>query len=122
MSKANDSIMTRIGQDLETAKVRNSRALELQVNSNCWICEGWTQVYFEYEPGKSDDSTEPHDPFVPIKLHLDIDQYKGDLMIPKENDQRVYHCYRMLPPGTHQYFFTVGTEIIVALDQQKTNK
>ena len=31
---------------------------------------------------------------------------ESDPMIPKENDQRVYHCYRMLPPGTSQYFFT----------------
>jgi len=42
------------------------------VGSNCWVCEGWTQVKFCFEPGVSDDTKE-HDPLKGIKLHLEID-------------------------------------------------
>ena len=51
-----------------------------------------------YEPGVSDDFVD-HDPFVPISLHLDIDYYKADLMLPNKENPKVYEVFRMLPPG-----------------------
>ena len=60
--------------------VRDTRSLGLHVHSNCWVCEGWTEHRFVYKPGKSDDNPN-HDIFKPIKLHLDIDHFEGDLMI-----------------------------------------
>ena len=53
-------------------------ALNNQVADNCWICEGWTQVHFEFIPGVSNDMApgETHDPHVPIYLHMEQDDYK----------------------------------------------
>ena len=101
--------------------------------SNCWICEGWAEHHFTYEPGVSDNNPN-HDPFVPIKLHLDIDHFEGDLMIGQEEvgedgqikelkegeepeDPKVYEVHRMIPPGTHKYFYTIGGIVSVAKDQ-----
>ena len=65
---------------LKGGVIRDTKSLELQVNSNCWICEGWGEHHFKYAPGISDDNPE-HDSFLPIKLHLDIDHFEGDLMM-----------------------------------------
>ena len=95
--------------------VNDTRKLEFENVSNCWICEGWSEVHFTYEPGVSDDN--PHiDIFKPIDLHLEHDHYKPDLMLPQKKNEKVYEVYRMLPPGTHKYFFTVANEIKVAKD------
>ena len=64
----------------------------------------------------SDDNPD-HDIFKPIDLRLDIDHFKPDLMLPQKRNEKVYELYRMLPPGKHKYFFTVGREIRVAKDQ-----
>lgn len=85
-SKADSIINSRIGPELQAGQIKDRDRLGLQVGSNCWICEGWTQVTFKFEPGVSDDNPK-HDPFKAIKLHLEFDQYIGDLMLPEdEND------------------------------------
>ena len=88
--------------------------------SNCWICEGWAEHRFVYEPGKSDDYAD-HDPFVPINLHLDIDHFKADLMLPSKGEPKVYEVYRMLPPGQHKYFYSIGGNIKVAKNQPQAH-
>ena len=80
-TKADNIMLTRLPASLESAKIKDHHSIQLQHNSNCWICEGWTQVKFRFEPGVSDDNPD-HDPFKPIKLHLEIDQFQGDLMLP----------------------------------------
>lgn len=101
--------------------IRDTRSLELKVNSNCWICEGWSEHHFQYLPGKSDDNPN-HDNFIPINLHLDIDHFEGDLMMLQDEgaEQKVYDVYRMMPPGPHRYFYSVGGKVKVAQDQDKT--
>jgi len=69
------------------------------------MCEGWTEHIFQYTPGVSDDRVE-HEPLIPIKLHLEFDDFRGDLMLKSKSDGRVYEVGRMLPPGTHRYFYT----------------
>ena len=81
LSLASQSILTRISPDLKSGKITDSRMRELEVCSNCWICEGWTEVKFVYECGVSDDSP-GHDPFKPITLHLEVDDWKPDIMMP----------------------------------------
>jgi len=77
------------------------------------VCEGWREQKFTYEPGVSDKNPE-HDVFKPIKLHLDVDNYEGDLMMVDEANERVYEVYRMLPPGPHRYFFTIDNKLKIA--------
>ena len=105
---------------MQAGIVKDSRALKLKKVSNCWICEGWSEQHFTYTPGKSDDNPN-HDEFKPIKLHLDIDHFEGDLMTT-EADEKVYEIYRMLPPGSHRYFYSVDGKVSVAKDQNQTSK
>jgi hypothetical protein len=39
-------------------------------------------------------------------------------MLPEDEDNpKMYVAYRMLPPGTHKYFYTVANNLTVAIDQ-----
>ena len=115
------TIFTRMQTRLQGGVVKDSRKLAFENVSNCWICEGWSEVHFRYQPGVSDDN--PHiDVFKPIDLHLELDHYKPDLMLPASDDEGLYEVYRMLPPGSHKYFFTRAGEVKVAKDQQRTEK
>ena len=103
--------------NLKAGRVKDSRKVELNSVTNCWICEGWSQHHFKYIPGVSDDQPN-HDPFEPINLHLDIDHFEKDLMTPDDDDEpKFYEVYRMLPPGQHKYFYSVGTTLQIARDQ-----
>ncbi len=42
--------MTRITDELKTGIVTNQLKLSMHATSNCWICEGWTCVNFEFKP------------------------------------------------------------------------
>jgi hypothetical protein len=33
--------------------------LTLKARSNCWICEGWSEVKFIWRPGKSSEDDAP---------------------------------------------------------------
>ena len=91
------------------------------MNSNCWVCEGWSEHHFVYRCGVSDDNPN-HDPFKPIKLHLDIDHFEGDLMMQRSEGEMVYEVYRMLPPGPHRYFFSCDGVVSVAKDHPMTTR
>lgn len=80
LSIAHSSILTRMQDEMQGGIVKDSRALGLKECTNCWVCEGWTEHRFTYLPGQSDDNPN-HDEFKPIKLHLDIDHFEGDLMM-----------------------------------------
>ena len=96
--------------------IHDSRALELKKVTNCWVCEGWSEQRFTYKPGVSDDNPN-HDEFKPIKLHLDIDHFEGDLMLQTEEGSiKEYEIYRMLPPGPHRYFYSVDGKVKIAED------
>jgi hypothetical protein len=36
--------------------------------------------------------------------------------MPPDGTSGTYVLYRMLPPGTHKYYFTVGNQVVVAKD------
>jgi hypothetical protein len=93
--------------------VTDTNVFALRAFSNCWVCEGWAEYRFTFTPGVSDNQP-IHDPYVPINLHLEVDNFKPDLMLPSKTNSNVYECYRMLPPGAHRYYFTVGKELKVA--------
>jgi len=35
---------------------------------------------------------------------------------PDDEHHKLYEVFRMLPPGTHKYFYTKGVQIVVAKD------
>jgi hypothetical protein len=114
--KVGSTIPTRIRPDLKAGIIDDLHMKELEIYSKCWICEGWTEHTFTFTPGTSEISVTKHDPFKPIKLHIDFDEYEGDLMVPKPSNPCVYELTRMLPPGTTRYFFTHMGRVVVARD------
>ena len=73
----------------------------LQTTSNCWICEGWTQVLFRFTPRVS--SSDIVDQYTPVCLHLEIDGFAPDIML-KEAGSEQYSLLRMVPPGRQKYW------------------
>jgi len=59
---AKSHVYTRIRPSMDAGGVYNKKLLDLKACSNCWICEGWTEVKFEFKPGVSDDNP-THDRF-----------------------------------------------------------
>ena len=43
------TVFLRIRPNLKGGVVRNLRQIRLQATNNCWICEGWSEVKFEFE-------------------------------------------------------------------------
>eukprot|EP00347_Sterkiella_histriomuscorum_P005610 403355936 len=98
-------VYTRIQPSLQAGNINNKQLLKLKACSNCWICEGWTEVKFEFKPGVSDDNP-VHDKFQPIYLHLECDNFQSDLMLPDPDDPENYISIRWVPPGVQRYFFS----------------
>lgn len=78
-------IFMRIHSTLETGVVRDKR-IALRSSSNCWICEGWSQVRFTFDPQKSSihgglDLAEDDQVFI----HFSFDNFDPDLMFRMED-------------------------------------
>jgi len=76
--------------------------LQVKPSSKCWICEGWSEVYFEYPL-----LTEP-----PVYIHFDFQNYEP-LLITNS-------LWKMCPPGKIKYFITANGKQII--DNSKTIK
>jgi hypothetical protein len=108
--------------DLKSGRFTDKRFRELEVTNNCWICEGWTEHTFLFTVGVSFQPSSKHDEFKPINLHLELDEFEPDLMLPVSTGSDTYICHRMLPPGTHRYFYTYNNTMVVAKDQSVTEE
>lgn len=84
--------------------IKNEKLFSLKAASNCWICEGWTEIKFEFTPGVS--SNIEIDETKPLMLHVDCDDYEPDLMLPDKNKPGSFSSLRVVPPGKLQYYFT----------------
>ena len=78
---------------------------KIRNKNNCWICDGFREIEFEFKFKKKMENPMNHI----IKIHLNFDDYKPFDMIYNEG---VYHMARMCPPGNISYFFTCDTEVI----------
>lgn len=76
---------------------KNEQTRRVKILQNCWICEGWSEVKFEWD-GRV--------PSEPVFLHLECDNWKPELMI-KDEVFDTYIIHRMVPPGITRYFYTV---------------
>ncbi|KAL3660704.1 hypothetical protein V7S43_014107 [Phytophthora oleae] len=85
------------------------------VDASCWYCGLWSEHRFTWTPapgqgpyaGTSDrfDIT----PFMQVRLHLSVDDWRGVAMERRENDGDgvSFSALRVIPPGATNYFFTV---------------
>lgn len=107
----------RIDNNLTTGALPDYK-LYLKTSSNCWICEGWTQVKFRFDPYSSNNPpdkelTEQDKVFI----HLSFDNYEPDVMFADNYD--VYHVTRMVPPIDFNYYFTINGVPKYATDIEK---
>ena len=115
---SNEAQINRMQKHLQGGVVTDSNVFNLQALSNCWICEGWAEHIFRFTPGVSDSDSTVDPENSPVVLHLEVDRFKGDPMMPSEKNPNVYECIRMLPPGNHRYYFSVKGQVRTAKDQK----
>jgi len=72
---AKATLQNKIQPNVQMGVCKNKEAIRLQVNSNCWICEGWSEFFFEFRPPEWVDYE-----VVPVRLHLSCDNYEGYLI------------------------------------------
>ena len=75
---------------------------KIRNKNNCWICDGFREIEFEYIPEEYIDNPNNH----LVKLHLSFDDYKPFDML---YNGKKFYIVRMCPPGDIDYFFTVDT-------------
>ena len=88
------------GYDLRKTGIETVR--KIRGKNNCWICEGFREIKFEYIP--EEPILDPNNHLV--KLHLNFDDYRPFDMICSGNS---FQIARMCPPGEIHYFFTVDS-------------
>ena len=96
-----------MNNDYYLRKTNVDKIIKIRRKNNCWICEGYLEVEFEYVPEKP--LIDPNNHLV--KIHFDFDGYKPFDMLYNGNK---YQIIRMCPPGEVKYFFTVDPPAILA--------
>ena len=84
--------------------------------TNCWICEGWQEYWFEFTPGIS--TNEPINLESPLYLNWEVDEYKEDMLLHDSGRSGTFVSYRMLPPTKQNYYFTSEEKVLTAFDQE----
>ena len=108
-------IFYEMDKDYDLRKTRIDQVRKIRGKSNCWICEGFREVQFEFIP--EEPILDPNNHLV--KIHLDFDDYKPFDMIYNGSK---YQIIRMCPPGEVKYFFTIDTKPVEKENSKGTNK
>ena len=91
-----------INKEYELRKTQVDTVRKIRGKNNCWICEGFREIQFEFIP--EEPIVDPNNHLV--KLHLSFDNYKPFDMICNGDK---FQIVRMCPPGEIYYFFTVDS-------------
>ena len=113
---ADSHIYYGMNKDYTLRKTNVDLVRKIRGKNNCWICEGFREIQFEYIPEKPIEG-DPNDHLV--KLHLDFDDYKPFDMIYNGSK---YQIIRMCPPGEIHYFFTIDTIPVKSEHSSGNNK
>ena len=54
------------------------------------------------------------DEYDTVEIHLQVDNWKGDVMSPVEGQPTKYEIYRMVPPHEQDYYFSINQDSGVA--------
>ena len=112
---AHSHINYDMNRDYALRKTKIDSLRQIRGKNNCWICEGFREVQFEYMP--EEPILDPNNHLV--KLHLDFDDYKPFDMIYNGTK---YQIIRMCPPGEIKFFFTVDTKPVTKENAKGINK
>ena len=92
-------------ENLKTGTIHAKNLVDINVASNCWICEGWTRMEFKLPKSKalgsnfkdlkknSKDGTGPDKREFYVNLHLSFDGFKAVRMpeVPANYDEEEPH-------------------------------
>ena len=112
---ANSHISYGMNREYVLRQTKVDKVRKIRGKNNCWICEGFREVQFEYIPEEPIPDPNNH----LVKLHLDFDEYKPFDMIYNGTK---YQIIRMCPPGEVKYFFTVDTKPVRKENSKGINK
>ena len=112
---ASSHIFYAMNKNIDLRKSTIEKIRKIRGKNNCWICEGFREIQFEYIPEEPINDPTNH----LVKLHLDFDDYKPFDMIYNGSK---YQIIRMCPPGEVKYFFTVDTEPVKKENLSGKNK
>ena len=91
-----------LSREYALRKTGIEKVRKIRGKNNCWICEGFREVKFEYIPKEPIEDPNNH----LVKLHLNFDDYRPFDMICNGSS---FQIVRMCPPGEVSYFFTVDS-------------
>ena len=103
-----------MNKDYDLRKTGIETIRKIRGKNNCWICEGFREIKFEYIP--KEPILDPNNHLV--KLHLNIDDYRPFDMICNGSS---FQIVRMCPPGEIHYFFTVDSVPVKSQASAGTN-
>ena len=91
-----------INKEYELRRTAVDTVRKIRGKNNCWICEGFREIQFEFIP--EEPILDPNNHLV--KIHLNFDNFKPFDMICNGDK---FQIVRMCPPGEIHYFFTVDS-------------
>ncbi|KDO29137.1 hypothetical protein SPRG_05380 [Saprolegnia parasitica CBS 223.65] len=93
-------IFTRIGD----AGSHVDRPFVWEKRSNCWLCEHWVETRLLWrQSGQRPKS---------VVVRAEFDYWKPHHLCPSATEPNVWEVYRMVPPGTSQFFFVVDDAVV----------
>ena len=105
---AKSQIFYRISDEHPLISSNIIKIKKLRAKNNCWICEGWREIVFNYKP--NDISEEKNDK---IKLFLNFENYRNinfnELNFIKNDfneSESIFQCCRVCPPGDLYFFLS----------------
>ena len=95
---------------MDTGKNYNKQKHKLEAFSNCWICEGWTQIRFEFIPGVT--SRHKVGKYDNVYVHLSFEDYQPDLLEEdfQAEEPGTRFSLRMVPPGSLNFFYSLNED------------
>eukprot|EP00347_Sterkiella_histriomuscorum_P007316 403349416 len=121
-------VHSRFSFQQSVGQIKSKSKLDIKSLSNCWICEGWTQVAFEFNPKHYEETKNLQIVQInKVYLHLSFEPDQIDQM--DFNDKlKIYQKMRMVPPGQLTYSFSIelkpknevlDQEIKIVISQQE---
>ena len=105
---AKSQIFYRISDEHPLISSNIIKVKKLRAKNNCWICEGWREIIFNYKP--NDINEEQNDK---IKLFLNFENYRNtnlnELHFVKNGsneNESLFQCCRVCPPGDLYFFLS----------------
>ena len=110
--------MIRLTESLIMGVCQSTINVDLRATSNCWICEGWSEVKFLFNITTCNiPLTEEDGVLKGVNIHLDFDDYRPDVMIRSSTNQNIFSIVKMVPPRVKiRYYFSLALEKAIQLN------